>query len=169
MSDFSTAVKVILQHEGGLVDDPADPGGTTNYGISLTWYKTVNPSATAADIIALTVDQASDLYKQYWWNKFEYGQISDQTVATKVFDMSVNMGGSQAHKLVQEALNSCWGPVGVDGILGPASFAAINSNPPGFIDAIIAQQVGFYTRLAEQRPALAKFLPGWLKRANWPN
>jgi lysozyme family protein len=169
MADFAPAVIVILKHEGGLVDNPADPGGCTNYGISLRWYLTVNPSATASDIESMSQATAADLYQQYWWNKFGYGQINDQTVATKIFDMSVNMGDHQAHMLVQRACNDCGLSLQVDGVLGSGSLGAINSNPPGLLAAIINQQVGFYTRLAAQRPTLSQFLPGWLKRANWPN
>jgi lysozyme family protein len=164
MSNFNPAVAVVLFHEGGWVWDGSDPGGATNWGISLTWYKTINPLATPEDIKNMSMQGAEALYEKYWWDKFGYGSIVDQTIATKIFDMSVNMGGHQAHELVQRALG-----LPVDGILGPNTLAAINGGQIGLLTAIIAQQVGFYTRLAQEKPTLAKFLPGWLKRANWPN
>jgi type VI secretion system secreted protein VgrG len=169
MSDFSAAIPVILQHEGGWVDDPDDPGGATNYGITLGWYQAnVNPNATADTIKNLTSDEASQLYEQYWWGKYDWGQISDQQMATKIFDMAINVSAARAHKFVQTALNQCGQSVTVDGALGPASFAAINSNPPGLMDAVIVQQKTYYSDLAAEKPKLAKFLNDWLKRANWP-
>lgn len=169
MSDFLLAIPVILKNEGGLVNNPRDPGGVTNRGISFNWYKTINPNATPDDIKNMTVEQASGLYQTYWWQRYKYGDIQDQTLATKTLDMSVNMGGHEAHTLIQRALNACGVSVDIDGVIGPNTIGAMNSNPDGLLDAIISQQKTFYTDLGQRKPELSEFLEGWLKRANWPN
>jgi lysozyme family protein len=103
---FPFCVHVILAHEGGLTDDPNDEGGITNFGISLRFYKTIFPSATADDIRNLSESQAEQLYRTYWWNKYSYAQFKAVIVAVKVFDMAVDMGPHEAHKLLQSAINS---------------------------------------------------------------
>src|SRR4029077_11303247 len=163
VSDFEKAIPVVLQHEGGLVDDPDDPGGLTNFGITLKWWQSVDPAASAERLKVMTSVTASVLYKMFWWDLHGYGQIKDQQIATKVFDMSVNMGASQAHRLVQRALG-----IADDGVCGPRTFAAINNaDPTMLMVTIIGLAQALYTDLAARRPTLAKFLPGWLKRASW--
>src|SRR4051812_29003946 len=102
MSSFDQAIPTILKHEGGYVNDTKDPGGETNWGISKRSYPQL-------DIKNLSREQAIYFYRRDWWNKYNYGAIHDQQVATKVFDIAVNMGASQAHKLLQRACNVLYG------------------------------------------------------------
>jgi len=55
LSKFDEIIEVVLKHEGGLVDDPDDPGGLTNLGISQRAYPN-------EDIRGLTVERAKELY-----------------------------------------------------------------------------------------------------------
>ena len=82
MARFDMSIETILKHEGGYVNDPDDPGGETNFGISKRQYLKI-------DIASLTIEQAKMLYRQDYW---KYDEIISQPVATKVFDMAVNMG-----------------------------------------------------------------------------
>lgn len=189
MSDFAKAVAVVLKHEGGLVDHPDDPGGITNYGISLRWaMKTLDMNndgrqdadidgdgdVDSDDIRLMQRDDAIMLYRMYWWEKYRYWQISVQAVATKVFDMAVNMGPARAHMLVQQALAAAGQEVKVDGILGPKTMRAI-ADASCILPAIRAEQAGFYRSLIARSTALrecgrnvndlAKFEKGWLRRA----
>jgi len=190
-TNFELAVANVLQHEGGFVNNKHDPGGATNYGISLRWLADVDLSdadidrdgdVDADDIKAMTEADAKNFYRKYWWNKFDYGLIINAEVAIKVMDMSVNMGGKQAHKLAQRALRAVGVVVEDDGVLGPLSVAAINSATPTFyIPALRCTQAGFYYALVMRNAALRKagvvrpngtqyqnfsvFLKGWLNRA----
>lgn len=169
MSDFQTAVKVVLANEGGWVNDSADPGGATNYGISLRWLRTVQPGADEQTIRHLTVEQAAGLYRRYWWEANGYGLIVDQRCATKIFDTAVNVGATEAHRLVQKALCDCGVDVEVDGIFGPQTLEAVNAvDSLRFLGKLVSEQADFYTRLALSKPELGKFLPNWLHRASWP-
>ncbi|MDH5633615.1 MAG: hypothetical protein OEZ10_11545 [Gammaproteobacteria bacterium] len=181
MSSFDAAILTVLKHEGGFVDDPADPGGATNYGVSLRWLRTLGDldgdgyldgdldhdgDVDASDIRAMSQSDAENLYRLQWWNRYEYELINDQEVATKIFDMAVNMGAHQAHKIVQRACHAVHRPTPDDGKLGPNSLAAINGSYPNeLLPAIRSEAAAFYRLLVVTKPRLAKFKNGWLKRA----
>jgi lysozyme family protein len=179
-ADFDRAIPVILGHEGGaFVDHPADPGGATKWGITLSTLRRSRPSATAADVAALTSSEASAIYRREWWDALGYAAIGSQIVATKIFDMAVNMGPRRAHRLAQRAFNSLGlaqiaaggaaPQIPEDGLLGPVTFAALNeADAGGLLAALAAQQSAFYRELAARKPEMAVFLRGWLKRARWP-
>lgn len=169
MSTFDRAIGVILKHEGGFVDDPSDPGGATNFGISLRWASKPPLRYTRKDIVNLTEKDAAMIYRVHWWGPGRYDEIKSQDVATKVFDMAINMGSSRALKIVQAALVDCDHAVDVDGIIGPKTIDAINEcDPSTLLGKIIGRQSDFYRGLARSRPEMAKFLRGWLHRAAWP-
>ena len=69
MSHFEKAVEKVLEHEGGYVDHKADPGGATNYGISLRFVK----QSTGID---LDVDGGMPGYSYNWSNGSTTANIS---------------------------------------------------------------------------------------------
>jgi len=153
---FLNAVEKVLRHEGGYVNDPADPGGETKYGICKRSYPCI-------DIKSLTREQAVRIYYQDWWRRYGYDMIADASLGAKTFDLAVNMGARQAHKLLQRSVNAT-SPAGlsVDGILGPLSLEAINNHPhpPYLFAEYRLRAVAFYLDL--NKP---KYLAGWVRRA----
>jgi lysozyme family protein len=178
MADFEKAIPVILAHEGGYVNHPNDPGGATNFGVSLR-FLAEHPEmgdfdgdgdVDVEDIRNMSVDDAKNVYRKLWWEKYKYGQIIDQTIATKVLDLSVNMGAKRAHILLQTALNKAFGlKLTVDGILGPASIGVINAcsddTEQTLLTAYCDEAFGFYQRLIDKNPKFKVFEKGWKKRA----
>jgi len=169
MSSFDLAIPTILRHEGGLVDNPNDPGGITNYGVSLRWLKSKglagdlnhDGDVNAADIKIMTKIDAMEFYRKFWWDAYRYQFIVAQAVATKIFDAAVNMGAPRAHTLAQAVLG-----IQQDGVLGPKSLAELNAMPSiKFIVAYQEQMAQFYRRLVVLNPARQEFLKGWLNRA----
>jgi lysozyme family protein len=157
MARFEDAIHTVLANEGGYVFDPADPGGETNYGICRRQYPQL-------DIPALTREQACDIYRRDYW--FCDG-IKNQAVATKLFDMAVNMGRNTAVRLLQRALLAL-GNTGltIDGIFGPATLALTNASPAELLLATLRHQAAVrYYALVHKNPKLLKFLHGWLTRA----
>ncbi len=165
MSNFEPAVQIVLQHEGGWVDNPLDPGGATNYGISLTFYLTIDPSATPQTIHDLTVQDAINIYRQNWWDQYQYGNINNQLVADKVLDMSVLTGPYRIGCATQEAVNTV-NPnanLAIDGDLGPLSYAAINETDSSLLlQQIVQNMVEFFESI--QSPIAQEDLQGWLNR-----
>ena len=174
MSCFNKAVLVVLEHEGGFSNHKNDPGRATNFGISLRWLKDQglygdlddNNTVDIEDIKAITVETASRIYREKWWEKYHYDRVIDCPLATKVFDMAVNMGGSRAHKILQGAINRIGGELIVDGIIGPRTITATNtSDSDTLLAEIRKEQEKFYLRLIAKKPALGVFRNGWLRRA----
>lgn len=161
VTDFDRAVEVVLQHEGGLVDDPDDPGGITNHGISLRFLRRVRPGARPDEIRNLTRDEAIELYRRHFWERYGYGRLPDVSIATKVFDLSVNMGPRGAHVCLQRALRAAGEPVFEDGILGPKTLAAVHrARSDVLLAALRSEAAGYYRN--RRRP---KYIAGWLNRA----
>ena len=174
MSCFSKAVIVILEHEGGFSNHESDPGGATNFGISLRWLKSEgmygdlddDGDVDIEDIKAIDIEIATRIYRDKWWNKYHYDRFVDCGVATKVFDMSVNMGGSRAHKILQQAIRSLGGNLSVDGVIGPITMKLSNIEDPGvLLEELRGEQKRFYLRLIANRPSMSVFRRGWLRRA----
>lgn len=154
---FERAVRAALAAEGGYINDPEDPGGETNYGISRRSYPDL-------DIAALTEAQAIEIYKTDWWDHYGYGRFSYQPLAEKLFSLAVNIGQQRATKLLQEAIARVGiGPVNVesDGALGPRTILAANSAtaPEFLLGELKLGAVAYYVSL--HRP---KYLAGWVTR-----
>jgi lysozyme family protein len=168
---FEPAVEVTLRREGQFVDDPDDPGGATNWGISLRFLRDTlhRKTVTAEDVRKLTKTEAVAIYRLHWWERYGYGDFISQHVATKVFDTAVNIGPLEAHKLLQRSLNAISGGLVVDGIIGPRTRTAANlAEPERLLAKYCALQSDYYCGLAAAKPVLRKFLRGWLHRAAWP-
>lgn len=174
---FESAVKVVMDHEDktGKGKITKDSGGVTKYGISLRFLKlagldlNMDGVIDAYDILSLSPEKSKEVYKEYWWDKYKYNNIDDLSVATKIFDLSVNMGPVQAHKIAQRALNNLTpnNPYSVNGILGPKTLLAINSSNPMHLLASIKKEASkYYIHLSEIKPEFRKELNGWLTRAN---
>lgn len=111
MTSFERAVALIIEKEGGYVNDTRDPGGETKFGISRRTYP-------AVDIANLTVDQAKAIYRRDFWDACQCDALPAD-VAVLVFDCAVNQGVGAAKSLLQEAAG-----VPVDGAIGPKTLAA---------------------------------------------
>lgn len=150
MADFDYAILTVLRNEGGLVNNPNDPGGITKYGISKRAYPNL-------DIAALTLDAAEAIYKKDFW---KFGGIVDQAVATKLFDAYVNMEHT-AIRIAQTVVK-----VPVDGSYGPHTEMAINNaDPREFLKSFRLALAQHYKDIVTAKPEEAVFLKGWLTRA----
>jgi lysozyme family protein len=156
---FLKAFDYVLKHEGGYVKDPKDAGGETKFGISKRSYPHL-------DIKNLTRDQAQQIYFVDFWLKAKCEQIVDENIATKFFDLCVNMGITQAVKLIQRALRATETQVVEDDVIGPITLAAINkADPTDLLAALKSEAAGLYRLIAQANPSQQKFIEGWLRRA----
>lgn len=176
---FNVAVRAVLRHEGSYSNDPDDPGGATKYGISLRFLKEMgietenDPDKEIADVKDIYFTDAVEIYKKYWWDKYSYNSIIYLPIATKVFDMAVNMGPISAHKITQRACNYCGSyNLTIDGVLGEKSFFALNDiyyngGSQKLMNEIIHEQKLYYAQLIHDHPGLEVFRNGWLNRASY--
>ena len=152
---FDEIIDIVLEHEGGYVNDPDDPGGETKYGISKKAYPD-------EDIKELTVERAKELYKRDYWDRYRTGDLPDRLRHIYV-DMCINMGGGRAIKILQEACNSKnSNKIDVDGGMGPMT---IKSSASVEEFRLRAFRVLYYAELIMKKPNLAKYWVGWFRRS----
>lgn len=143
---FMKAVQRVLREEGGYSNDPRDPGGETQYGISKRAYPVL-------DIARLTVEDAIAIYHRDYWLAASCDKLPAD-VAPAVFDAAVNQGVSRAIQMLQAATGA-----NVDGVAGPKTIAAA-SKPDALVDFTV-QRILHYVAL----PAFRTYGKGWLRRA----
>lgn len=172
---FKYCVGIVIKHEGGLSMDKRDPGGVTKWGISLRFLRAIgldidgDGDVDEHDIIAINKPGASEIYREYWWDKYHYNALNELPVAAKVFDLSVNMGAMAAHKLLQIAINRLADKsISVDGILGGKTLGAANlldGNKLRQELRVCAEHK--YIQILADKPAMEWARKGWLARAAW--
>jgi lysozyme family protein len=155
---FQACLAVVLASEGGFVDDPADPGGATNLGITrATLSSWLGRPATIADVEALTPETAGDVYRARYWNPAHAGDCPPG-VDLMVFDEAVNQGVGRAIASLQAAAG-----VAPDSAFGPATRAAVAAAAPAeLIHAVAADRIRHYRSL----PTFPRFGRGWLARVD---
>lgn len=170
----------IIVREGGYVNDPDDPGGATNFGVTIHTMRRLrldldgDGDVDAEDVKRLTKAQAIDIFVRHYFDKPRIAELPDILHAT-VFDMYVN-AGSNAIKILQRLLEQMGHKVTVDGALGPqtigAAQSAYRSAPDHLADAYGIARRNYYFRIADRRPASRKYARsrsggkgGWIKRA----
>jgi len=149
---FDQAFDRLIGHEGGYVNHPNDPGGETNWGITL---RTAREQGYTGEIRDLTCEQAKDIYRRAYWLRVKADQY-DSAIAFQVFDAAVNHGIKQAVRWLQRAVG-----VTDDGFIGPVTVAAARAaNPSDVLARFNAQRPDFYTKL----PTWPAFGKGWVRR-----
>lgn len=154
--NFDRCVTVVLQAEGGFVDDPRDPGGATNMGITLrTLEQARGKPVTVEDVKDLSVDEAKSIYRRFYWNPIAGDQLPAGVDMT-TFDFAVNGGPGEAVRLLQQCVGCA-----VDGVMGPATLAAVQAaDARTLIEKYSAARDSYY----EQLPTFATFGKGWEAR-----
>jgi lysozyme family protein len=103
-SSYDQCLERVLAHEGGYTNDPRDPGGPTNFGITIYDYrKYVKPRATAADVQRMSLAEAKSIYRSKYWDALCCDDLPAGVDYT-VFDYGVNSGIGRAGKVVRRVL-----------------------------------------------------------------
>ncbi len=148
-----------LGKEGGYVNNSADAGGETNFGISKRSYPNV-------DIKNLTREAAGDIYLRDYWTPLKCDRIASRRVRWKLLDIGVHCGLDRAAKMLQRAAG-----VGDDGKIGDITLNAVNglcATPLGemtLLKKILQEQTRHYANIVVKNASQAQFLMGWLDRA----
>jgi lysozyme family protein len=180
MTSVRQIAEEIVAREGGFVNDPADPGGATNHGVTIHTMRRLGLDVTrdgrvdVADVRRLTRGQAVDIYLEHYFRRPGLGALPEVLQAS-VFDMYVN-AGSNAVKILQRLVTDMGHPCTPDGVVGPQTIRAVQmaaeDAPAHIADAYAIARRNYYYALADARPASRKFARrrdggkgGWILRA----
>nr|WP_111298897.1 holin-associated N-acetylmuramidase [Paracoccus saliphilus] len=180
MQSVEEIARQIVGREGGYVNDPDDPGGATNHGVTIGTMRGLGMDLNkdgridATDVRALTRAQAERVFVEHYFRKPGLAELPVPLQAS-VFDMYVN-AGANAVKILQRLITRMGFPAAADGIVGPRTIAAAHdaaeAAPHHLADAYGIARRSYYYAVADQRPASRKFARtktggkgGWITRA----
>lgn len=145
---FELCVSRVLGNEGGYVNDPNDPGGETNWGISKRAYPNL-------DIKSLTRNDAIAIYRRDFWDRISADKLP-ALLQFQALDFAVNCGIETAVRKVQAAAG-----VADDGHFGPVSFAAITAMHPVVLTLrFLAEELDYRRKLS----GWPRYGGGWTAR-----
>ncbi len=170
----------IVAREGGFVDDPDDPGGATNHGVTIHTMRRLgldldgDGEVNIDDVRALDRNRAVGIFVEHYWRRPRLEALPE-AVQPSVFDMYVN-AGADAVRILQRLIGQMRIACDVDGVIGPQTIAAAraaDAAAPGyFAEAYGIARRNHYYRLADARPASRKYARrrdggkgGWILRA----
>jgi len=157
---FETCLAFTLREEGGYVDDPADPGGATNMGITLATYRDWSDDADlgSAQVQDMTERTATAIYRSLYWNPLRADALP-AGVDLMVFDMGVNAGIWRSARLLQRAIGFAGDQV--DGCIGPETLSATaKCDRRTLVGDLADRQADYYRSLDD----FETFGAGWLNR-----
>lgn len=164
----------VLGHEGGYVNNPADKGGETIWGVTAA---TARGYGYTGPMQSMTRQQAIDIYvKLFWQNRFDQVAFMPK-LAYALLDFGVNSGPGRPAEALQRALNVLnlqgkrWQDIAVDGGIGGKTVSALSMCSAAMPDAehllcfaVNSLRVAFIINFAERSPAQETFMLGWLRR-----
>lgn len=170
----------ILRAEGGYVNDPDDPGGATNHGVTIHTMRRLgldldgDGQVTARDVKKLTRKKAGEIFQEHYFRGPRIDALPEPLQAS-VYDMYVN-SGSNAVKILQSLLRDMGFDIARDGVIGPQTirtcFAAFAEAEAFIVDAYGIARRNYYYAIADRRKASRKYARrrdggkgGWIKRA----
>ena len=150
--NFDLALQKVLEHEGGFVDHPRDPGGQTNFGITLN---VARQHGYEGDMRDFPQALAAHIYRQSYWVPVRADDLPD-ALRFPVFDAAVNSGVRRAVQWLQELVGTRQ-----DGIIGPITLGAVRQHNP---DQLAARYNGRRLMFMSNLHTFKDFGRGWVRR-----
>ena len=155
--NFPPCLAFTLQEEGGIIDDPADPGGLTAHGITLKTFEAYYPGATAAELRAITDHQVQTIYQVGYWNVIQ-GDALPLGIDLVAFDFAANAGPRRSVLALETVAGT-----NRDGIDGPKTEDAIAKiMRQTAIIKLTTLHLAFY----RADPLFGRYGKGWTDRLN---
>lgn len=154
-ANFEKSLALVLEHEGGYVNHPKDPGGATMKGVTQAVYDAYRNmrKRPIQSVKFITDEELRAIYKFQYWDRV-HGDFLPKGLDYAVFDFAVNSGVGRASKYLQAVLG-----VAQDGVIGARTLAAITS-PRKTINALCDRRMGFLRNLK----TFMTFGRGWTRR-----
>lgn len=156
IGNFNNSLALVLKSEGGYSDNPVDPGGRTNLGVTQSvWEEWVGHPVDEKVMRNLTPEYVAPMYKKKFWQPC-FGDDLPKGLDYAVFDFAVNAGPGRAVKTLQSAIGCL-----PDGVIGAKTMGAINdADVCSVIQNFCNARAEFYKGL-KTFPVFGK---GWLNR-----
>jgi lysozyme family protein len=156
--NFKECLALVLKSEGGYVNNPADPGGMTNLGVTKrVWEEYTGHEADEKTMRGLTPEKVAPLYEQRYWRP-TYCEVLPRGLDFLVFSMGVNGGPGRAVKLLQQSIGCV-----PDGVVGNATMALIKQSNVADLIAKYSNARRTYYESLKTFPIFGK---GWLARVD---
>lgn len=154
--NFTKALRAVLKHEGGYVNNPKDPGGMTNLGVTKkVWEEWVGHPVGESEMRALTPAIVAPMYRKKYWDAIR-GDEMPAGLDYLMFDFAINAGPGRAIKTMQKAIGT-----NPDGAIGPKTMQALrDANQTDLVAKFSMEKELFYKAL----PTFATFGKGWMRR-----
>ena len=158
MNNFKECLALVLKSEGGYVNNPKDPGGMTNLGITKkSLEEWLGHDVDEKFMRNLTLEMAAPFYEQKYWRSC-YGEVLSRGLDFIVFSMAVNAGPGRSIKLLQQSIGCV-----PDGVIGPATRRLISDSNSATLIAKFSETRREYYKSLKTFPI---FGAGWLKRVD---
>lgn len=161
----------VVAIEGGYVNDPRDPGGETNKGIT---KKVAVENGYVGPMRTIPDEVVHSIYFDRYLVAPGYEPLIaiDAAVTEELFDTTVNMGPARPGRWFQRSINAqCGTRLAVDGRVGPATVRAFTACQRQLgaaalcvatLDRLDGEQRAEYDRLVRVNPVLKRFHRGWV-------
>lgn len=157
--NFPAALARVLVYEGGFVNDPHDPGGATNQGVTQATYNVYRSShkMPGQSVRLISSEEVADLYRGMYWNLCRCDDLP-AGIDFAVFDAAVNSGPGAAGKWLQQALGADYTGQ-VDGLIGRATVDAVNAAKDD--DVLVAGICGRRLATLQRNRNWSRYGKGW--------
>ena len=154
--NFDKCLEMLLEHEGGYVNHPSDPGGMTNLGVTKRVYdEWIGRESTEQEMRDLTPEDVGPIYRKNYWSRLRLDDVGSG-IDWALMDFCVNSGPSRPAKALQRAVGAV-----ADGAVGPKTLQLVAEKDPEFvIDYIYTIRQAFYESLR----TFDTFGRGWTRR-----
>lgn len=164
MANVDAAIDYVLSWEDSTLSGKVteDPGGRTRFGIAEKFHPELTNCLFFGSMGATAALQiAKGIYDISYCQPLCIAEISNQGVANKLLSLGVNIGVTEASKMLQDAVL-----VAGDERIGPLTLHALDLADPDKVTENLRQEASnYYEDLVARRPADAIYLRGWLRRA----
>lgn len=155
--NFASSLAAVLTHEGGYSNDPQDPGGATNKGVTQAVYDDWRRSKGLAPRSVRSLEKAEleAIYRKRYWDACRCDDLPSG-LDYCVFDFAINSGAFRAARYLQKAAG-----VADDGQIGAITLAAVKATGAKcLIAAVCTARQAFL----EQLSTFGRFGKGWTQR-----
>ena len=154
--NFNKCLEMVLEHEGGYVNNENDRGGMTNLGVTRRVYEDwVDRPVSEQEMRDLTPEDVAPIYRKNYADRIHFDSLPSG-LDWACLDWAINSGASRPAKAIQRAVGAT-----ADGVIGPKTLQLVAEKEPEYIiDYVYTVRQAFYESLDDYK----HFGRGWSRR-----